>query len=487
MPGFATGETTKSYATRLMQGARRHLRGDRHQAGRAQMLADLDHPFAEGEPVYDVTFENVQAGLRTDYLFRLANHRGGIVLGTGDLSELALGWCTYGVGDQMSHYNVNAGVPKTLIQHLIRWVIDTASSTTDTNETLGEILDQEITPELIPTEEGRSRRPPRTRSGPTRCRTSRSSTCSATATGPARSPSSPGTPGTTRRGEWPPGFPATPAAYDLATIRRWLEVFVKRFFASQFKRSALPNGPKVSAGGTMSPRGDWRMPAVRRHGQAGRLRAPRARGARRPVRAAVVHRRARLPEVGRGRAGRARGRVRRGHRLRRLGDRGLRPRLRVRHARQARPVDVPDPAVARRDGPSHGPDVLRHPDARRLPVVRRPAARAQADAEPRPPTSGFTFYTHPEIEFYLFKDTAEPGKASRCRSTAAATSTTPPSRSAHDFRREAITMLEAMGISVEFSHHEGGPGQQEIDLRYADALSTADNIMTFRTVIRRWR
>ena len=88
------------------------------------MLDDIDHPFADGEPVYDVTFENVQAGLRTDYLFRLANHRGGIVLGTGDLSELALGWCTYGVGDQMSHYAVNTGVPKTLIQHLIRWVID---------------------------------------------------------------------------------------------------------------------------------------------------------------------------------------------------------------------------------------------------------------------------------------------------------------------------------------------------------------------------
>ena len=107
------------------QVARRHLRGARHHAPAArQMLADIDHPFADGEPVYDVTFENVQAGLRTDYLFRLANHRGGIVLGTGDLSELALGWCTYGVGDQMSHYDVNAGVPKTLIQHLIRWVID---------------------------------------------------------------------------------------------------------------------------------------------------------------------------------------------------------------------------------------------------------------------------------------------------------------------------------------------------------------------------
>ena len=123
-------------------------------AAARQMLADLDHPFADGEPVYDVTFENVQAGLRTDYLFRLANHRGGIVLGTGDLSELALGWCTYGVGDQMSHYDVNAGVPKTLIQHLIRWVIASGQFDADTNDVLGEILEQEITPELIPTRDG---------------------------------------------------------------------------------------------------------------------------------------------------------------------------------------------------------------------------------------------------------------------------------------------------------------------------------------------
>ena len=119
------------------------------------MLDDLDHPYADGEEVYDVTFENVQAGLRTDYLFRLANHRGGIVLGTGDLSELALGWCTYGVGDQMSHYDVNAGVPKTLIQHLIRWVDRQRRSSTRRPTTCSlEILDQEITPELVPTGEG---------------------------------------------------------------------------------------------------------------------------------------------------------------------------------------------------------------------------------------------------------------------------------------------------------------------------------------------
>ncbi len=125
MPGFATGEATKSYATRLSEalGVTFETLSITEAAG--QMLKDLGHPYSRGEEVYDITFENVQAGLRTDYLFRLANHRGGIVLGTGDLSELALGWCTYGVGDQMSHYNVNGGVPKTLIQHLIRWVMDT--------------------------------------------------------------------------------------------------------------------------------------------------------------------------------------------------------------------------------------------------------------------------------------------------------------------------------------------------------------------------
>ena len=229
-----------------------------------QMLADLDHPFADGEPVYDVTFENVQAGLRTDYLFRLANHRGGIVLGTGDLSELALGWCTYGVGDQMSHYNVNAGVPKTLIQHLIRWVIDSGQFDDDDQRRARRDPRPGDHPRADPDAgTARSRRRPRTRSAPTRCRTSRSSTCSAAATGPARSPSWPGTPGATpARGS---GRPASRedrrTAYDLATIRTGSRSSCKRFFASQFKRSALPNGPKVSAGGTMRPRGDWRMPS----------------------------------------------------------------------------------------------------------------------------------------------------------------------------------------------------------------------------------
>ncbi len=263
MPGFATGETTKSYATRLSKALGVTFEELDIIPAARQMLADLDHPFADGEPVYDVTFENVQAGLRTDYLFRLANHRGGIVLGTGDLSELALGWCTYGVGDQMSHYAVNTGVPKTLIQHLIRWVIDSGQFQDDTNEVLREILDQEITPELIPTEEGKKPQATEDSVGPYSLQDftlfhvlrhgTRPSKVAFLAWHAWRD---------AEAGEWPPGFPTERrAAYDLATVRRWLEVFVRRFFTSQFKRSALPNGPKVSAGGSLSPRGDWRMPS----------------------------------------------------------------------------------------------------------------------------------------------------------------------------------------------------------------------------------
>jgi NAD+ synthase (glutamine-hydrolysing) len=263
MPGFATGETTKSYATRLSKALGVTFEELDIKPAARQMLHDLDHPFAEGEPVYDVTFENVQAGLRTDYLFRLANHRGGIVLGTGDLSELALGWCTYGVGDQMSHYAVNTGVPKTLIQHLIRWVISEREFDDDTNEVLGEILAQEITPELIPTEEGKRPQATEDSVGPY-------SLQDFTLFHVLRHGARPGKIAflawhawhDAEVGEWPPGFPTERrTAYDLAAVRRWLEVFVKRFFASQFKRSALPNGPKVSAGGSLSPRGDWRMPS----------------------------------------------------------------------------------------------------------------------------------------------------------------------------------------------------------------------------------
>jgi NAD+ synthase (glutamine-hydrolysing) len=263
LPGFATGDTTKSYATRLAKSLGVTFEEIDITAAANQLLADLDHPYADGREVYDVTFENVQAGLRTDYLFRLANHRGGIVVGTGDLSELALGWCTYGVGDQMSHYNVNAGVPKTLIQHLIRWVSDNGEFEDETNDLLREIVAQEISPELIPTREDHLPQSTEESVGPYSLQDftlfhvlrygMRPSRIAFLAWHAWRDASA---------GEWPPNFPDDRrVAYDLGTIRRWLVVFVQRFFASQFKRSALPNGPKVSAGGTMSPRGDWRMPS----------------------------------------------------------------------------------------------------------------------------------------------------------------------------------------------------------------------------------
>ena len=260
MPGYATGDVSKSLAVRLGEALGVTFEEIDIRPACEQMLRDLDHPFADGEPVYDVTFENVQAGLRYDYLFRLANHRGGIVVGTGDLSELALGWCTY--GDQMSHYNVNAGVPKTLVQHLIRWVADSGEVDATTGDLLREVLDQEISPELVPSEDDR---PQATEDfvGPYALQDFtlhkvlrmgyRPSKIAFLAWHAWRDADA---------GEWPAGLPeAKRTAYTLPEVRRWLEVFVKRFFASQFKRSALPNGPKVSAGGTMSPRGDWRMPS----------------------------------------------------------------------------------------------------------------------------------------------------------------------------------------------------------------------------------
>ncbi|MEV5916019.1 NAD(+) synthase [Streptomyces chartreusis] len=261
LPGFATSDHTKDNAHKLMNSLGVTAAELDITPTARLMLQEMGHPFAAGEPVYDVTFENVQAGLRTDYLFRLANQRGGIVLGTGDLSELALGWSTYGVGDQMSHYNVNSGVPKTLIQHLIRWVIGSEQFDEETGRTLAAILDTEISPELVPGEELQSTE---SKIGPYALhdftlfhvlrygfRPSKIAFLAWHAWHEADA------------GAWPPGFPeAKRVAYDLAEIRRWLEVFCRRFFAfAQFKRSAMPNGPKVSAGGSLSPRGDWRAPS----------------------------------------------------------------------------------------------------------------------------------------------------------------------------------------------------------------------------------
>jgi NAD+ synthase (glutamine-hydrolysing) len=264
MPGFATGAQTKANAWALMDalgvtGAEIDIRPAAHQ-----MLKDMGHPYADGQPVYDVTFENVQAGLRTDYLFRLANQRDGFVIGTGDLSELALGWCTYGVGDQMSHYAVNAGVPKTLIQFLIRWATRTGQFDDATNRILTAILGTEISPELVPADDAGNIQSTQSKIGPYELHdfflhyTVRHGLAPAKIAFLAWHAWK-----DADAGQWPLDFPEEGRnAYDLDTITRWLEVFCFRFFQiSQFKRSAIPNGPKVSAAASLSPRGDWRAPS----------------------------------------------------------------------------------------------------------------------------------------------------------------------------------------------------------------------------------
>ncbi|MCC6225074.1 MAG: NAD(+) synthase [Microthrixaceae bacterium] len=272
MPGFATSEHTLTNARRLMAalGVSAHEIDIRPASER--MLEDLGHPAADGDAHYDLTYENVQAGARTSLLFRLANQHHGLVVGTGDLSELALGWCTYGVGDHMSHYGVNASVPKTLIQYLVRWVAETGDLGPEAAEVLESVLDTEISPELIPAEGSGGGDGPD--SGPHQLseeivgpyelqdfhlyyvlRFGYSPTKVAYLANQAW--------GARGRGEWPATIPEQDRhEYDLATILRWLRVFLHRFMqTSQFKRSALPDGPKVGSGGSLSPRGDWRAPS----------------------------------------------------------------------------------------------------------------------------------------------------------------------------------------------------------------------------------
>jgi len=260
LPGFATSDRTKSNAWALMRAMGVSAAELDIRPAATQMLKDLDHPFGRGEPVYDVTFENVQAGLRTDYLFRLANHHGGLVVGTGDLSELALGWCTYGVGDHMSHYNPNCGAAKTLIQHLIRFVAHSGDVDAATTALLEDILATEISPELVPGEQTQA-----TESfvGPYALQDFNLYYMTRYGMAPSKIAFLAWSAWSDAdKGGWPLSLPETARrAYTLAEIRKWLELFLKRFFANQFKRSAVPNGPKISSGGALSPRGDWRMPS----------------------------------------------------------------------------------------------------------------------------------------------------------------------------------------------------------------------------------
>jgi NAD+ synthase (glutamine-hydrolysing) len=264
LPGFATSERTRRQAIDLMRAIGCTAGEIDIRPSAEQMLADIGHPHGDGEKVYDVTFENVQAGERTSHLFRLANRHGGLVVGSSDLSELALGWCTYGVGDHMAHYHVNASVPKTLVQYLLRWVADTDQLGADVGRVVREILETEISPELVPGD--RSDAPAqRTEDvvGPYELQDFNLYY-------------------TLRFGHPPPkvaflsycawrdrtlgGWPEIPEdrrnEYAIADIKRWLGVFLKRFFqSSQFKRSCVPNAPKVGSGGSLSPRGDYRAPS----------------------------------------------------------------------------------------------------------------------------------------------------------------------------------------------------------------------------------
>jgi NAD+ synthase (glutamine-hydrolysing) len=279
MPGFATGDRTRAQAMRLMASVGCERREIDIRPSCRQVLGDIGHPFARGEKVYDITFENVQAGERTSHLFRLANLVNGLVVGTGDLSELALGWCTYGVGDHMSHYGVNASVPKTLVSHLIRWTAQAGLLDRSGSAALLDVLATEISPELVPMDDAEDG--------------ADDAGSGAAAPGPVRTQSSEAAVGPyelqdfhlyyvlrfgfrpskvaflahaawsdARRGRWPAGFDGTQNAYTLAEIKRHLRNFLWRFFkTSQFKRSAIPNAAKVGSGGSLSPRGDWRAPS----------------------------------------------------------------------------------------------------------------------------------------------------------------------------------------------------------------------------------
>ena len=264
MPGFATSDKTHTNALRLMKtiGVEDNEMDIRPSC--MQMFKDIGHPYADGEKLYDITFENIQAGERTSHLFRIANMRNALVVGTGDLSELALGWCTYGVGDHMSHYNVNASVPKTLIRHLIRWVVQSSQFSQEVSDILSDILETEISPELIPGKDG-SEPAQKTESfiGPYELQDFNNFYITRFGYLPAKIAfMAYCTWQDKTKGRWPDVPVDKRSEYTIGEIRHWLQIYLYRFFKlSQYKRTCVPNGPKVGSGGSLSPRGDYRAPS----------------------------------------------------------------------------------------------------------------------------------------------------------------------------------------------------------------------------------
>ncbi|MBR3160035.1 MAG: NAD(+) synthase [Atopobiaceae bacterium] len=241
MPGFGTTHRTKSNATTLAEALGVQLREVSIAAAVRQHFADIGHD----ESVHDVTYENSQARERTQIIMDIANQEGGLVVGTGDLSELALGWATYN-GDHMSMYGVNGGVPKTLVRHLVRYVADTCGNDVEAR-VLYDVLDTPVSPELLPAnEDGTIAQQTEDLVGPYELHDFVLYEV-------------------LRRGSRPRKVYrlariAFAGTYDDATILKWLRTFYWRFFAQQFKRSCLPDGPKVGSV-AVSPRGDLRMPS----------------------------------------------------------------------------------------------------------------------------------------------------------------------------------------------------------------------------------
>lgn len=264
MPGFATSTRTLQQARQLMAVVGCTASEVDIRPSCLQMLKDLGHPYAAGQPVYDITFENVQAGERTNHLFRIANFNNAIVIGTGDLSELALGWCTYGVGDHMSHYSVNASVPKTLITHLVRWVAESGRLGEAGAAVLLDVLGTDVSPELVPGgDDGKPTQKSEDTIGPYELQDFNLYYTLRYGFAPTKVAFLALAAWRDRdAGAWPEGGHVARNQYDLAAIKRNLKIFLDRFFRlSQFKRTCVPNAPKVGSGGSLSPRGDWRAPS----------------------------------------------------------------------------------------------------------------------------------------------------------------------------------------------------------------------------------
>jgi len=241
MPGFGTTKRTRGNAEKLAELLGVTLRVIPIHDAVKQHFADIGHD----ESVHDVTYENAQARERTQILMDLGNQVGGLTVGTGDLSELALGWCTYNA-DHMSMYHVNAGVPKTLVRYLVEWVAESEFSG-ETSKVLLDICATPVSPELLPLgEDGALEQKTEETIGPYELHDFFLFQVVRYGFAPAK--------------VFYLARLAFADVYDEATILRWLRIFYRRFFANQFKRSAMPDGPKVGSV-ALSPRADWRMPS----------------------------------------------------------------------------------------------------------------------------------------------------------------------------------------------------------------------------------